>query len=95
MDKEQLNKLSDESLEDLFKALCNSNNEELDELYDAFDKEYSEEDNSTFVLKLKDNVTTKDGRPVTEEWVDKQMEKWKREAGNKEGYYATFFHFTR
>ena len=65
------------------------------DLYDAFDKEYSEDDNSTFILKLKENVTTKDGRPVTEEWVDKQMEKWKREAGNKEGYYTTFFHFTR
>lgn len=65
------------------------------DLYDAFDREYSEDDNSTFILKLKENVTTKDGKPVTEEWVDKQMEKWKREAGNKEGYYTTFFHFTR
>ena len=37
MDIEQLNKLSDESLEDLFKALCNSDNDELDELYEAFD----------------------------------------------------------
>ena len=37
MDKEQLNNLSDESLEDFFKALCNSDNDELDELYEAFD----------------------------------------------------------
>jgi len=42
MNKEQLNKLSDESLEDLFKALCNSNNNELDELYEAFDKNANE-----------------------------------------------------
>ena len=38
MDKEQLNNLSDESLEDFFKALCNSDNDELDELYEAVDK---------------------------------------------------------
>ena len=42
MNKEQLNNLSDESIEDLFKAICNSNNEELDEIFKAFNNDANE-----------------------------------------------------